>query len=421
MAIVSGIFTGENGSWKTEIAVKGGRERNGLSVMEGDGYNVSCRVEPMDPLHQRKIIKDIESLAKSSTSPQVFVESVSGLGADLFLAGHIGNTPLLWRGPVGLRALYRTRVENTIRFSSAWGDLAVVAHAVKPVPPGYLFDGGPLRKVASLDMLRSPVDDAGCEIDRLDRALRSAAKSRAHGKTAISFSGGLDSAVLASYMPECTLISAGVQGSGDIRGAREAAGMLGREDDLVEVELTPPGIERRVKEVAGLAFRPSRMDLELGTVTLAVMKECSELGIDGLISGQGADELFGGYARYEYLARSGDLRGMGKELRADTLGMWKGFDRDGDIAGSTGVEIRYPYLDREVVKIAFSIPPEMKVRAARDAGKGYIRKFPLRKVALKLMPEELACMPKRAMQYGSGVHSVLKKLAKSRSRAGNGI
>jgi asparagine synthase (glutamine-hydrolysing) len=64
-----------------------------------------------------------------------------------------------------------------------------------------------------------------------------------------------------------------------------------------------------------------------------------------------------------------------------------------------------PYMDVRVVRAASLIPAEEKVHDG-------MRKIPLRTVAERFMPKELAWYEKKAMQYGSGVWGVLKKLAR---------
>jgi asparagine synthase (glutamine-hydrolysing) len=64
-----------------------------------------------------------------------------------------------------------------------------------------------------------------------------------------------------------------------------------------------------------------------------------------------------------------------------------------------------PYLDMRVVRAALAIPPSEKVREGR-------RKIPLRTVAGRHIPAELAGYEKKAMQYGSGVWKVLQQLAR---------
>ncbi len=88
-----------------------------------------------------------------------------------------------------------------------------------------------------------------------------------------------------------------------------------------------------------------------------------------------------------------------------------GVKRDHAVASANSIELRTPYLDRNVIEIGLQIAPELKIR---KKDRTYMRKYILRRVAENIIPHELAWMEKKAMQYGTGVHRELGKLAISR-------
>jgi len=80
--------------------------------------------------------------------------------------------------------------------------------------------------------------------------------------------------------------------------------------------------------------------------------------------------------------------------------------RDDAATMAHGVELRVPFLDKEVIKTAFKIPMQFKIESETDL----LRKHILRQVALEMgVPEFIAQRPKKAAQYGSGIHKILTK------------
>jgi len=68
------------------------------------------------------------------------------------------------------------------------------------------------------------------------------------------------------------------------------------------------------------------------------------------------------------------------------------------------VELRVPYLDLDVINMAMNIPIKYKINSENDL----LRKCILREVAQELgVPKEIVKRPKKAAQYGSGIHKML--------------
>ena len=155
---------------------------------------------------------------------------------------------------------------------------------------------------------------------------------------------------------------------------------------------------------------PSPLNASIAATLFWVASRARELGHTRVLAGQGADELFGGYARY---LTSHDLAA---DLERDFQGMERQAARDQAVAALHGVWFSLPYLDLRVVRAARLIPPARKVS-------GGMRKTPLREVAAYHIPAELAFSEKKAMQYGSGVWKALVQLARREGyrRAGDYI
>ncbi|MEM2976797.1 MAG: asparagine synthase-related protein [Thermoplasmata archaeon] len=217
----------------------------------------------------------------------------------------------------------------------------------------------------------------------------------------LAFSGGLDSSLLALLMarqgraPE--LCTVGLKGARDLAAAERAASLLGLEGRTVALVVEEGDVLEAVRRLRSLLPSATMMELAF-TIPLFIV--CARTRERVIFTGDGADELFGGYHRYLRM-RPGELESA---LRADLERLiGNGIQRHRAIARSFGRELVTPYLDDEVVELARRIPPSEKVAGGE-------RKLVLREAARLLgLPEELRGAPKRAAQYGSGVMKVLEK------------
>jgi asparagine synthase (glutamine-hydrolysing) len=132
-----------------------------------------------------------------------------------------------------------------------------------------------------------------------------------------------------------------------------------------------------------------------------VARFAKEQGFARILTGQGADELFGGYSRYL------ETPTLAADLERDFLGLEEQAERDQAVAALHGAYLSMPYMDVRVVRAARAIPAQEKVQGGQ-------RKIPLRQVAERHIPAEFAWYEKKAMQYGSGVWKELQRLARKK-------
>ncbi|KAK7720982.1 hypothetical protein SLS64_001275 [Diaporthe eres] len=121
-----------------------------------------------------------------------------------------------------------------------------------------------------------------------------------------------------------------------------------------------------------------------------------------LISGLGADELFGGYQRHATAFQRQGYLGLVDELKLDVSRLGKrNLGRDDRVMSHWGKEVRFPYLDEELVRWAIRTPVWEKCDFSNPDGLVEPGKRVLRLLALELGLGKVATEKKRAIQFGS--------------------
>jgi asparagine synthase (glutamine-hydrolysing) len=294
-----------------------------------------------------------------------------------------GDRMVLFRDPVGIKTLFYDRDA----FASERRCLSTPLH---PVLPGEVVQL-PHRVLFRHAFTPLPTDDPETLHDSLEESMSASVEKDA----AVLFSGGIDSALLAS-LSDVPVITCGMEGSPDIAFSQEAARLLDK--DHIQIPVGPQEIEKALPAVLGILEQKSLMHIEIGLLIYFI---CREWGGNILISGQGADELFGGYHKHERAYREGRL--VREVMNRDFHALEYGLERDGYIAERFQKKIRYPYLDHTVIEKALGIPTDLLFEPQRKAF--------LRKIAdLLSLPPEIVERPKKALQYGSGFHKIIKKM-----------
>ncbi len=286
----------------------------------------------------------------------------------------------------------RTAPETIRRFGGefalSFGDCQARDHfgiCPGPSPKGTLVCNGTVRFPIEPDPAPQPLADAIC----------AAVKLRSdEGITALS--GGVDSSLVA-VLAQRECLAVGLAGSHDLMRAQHAAKLLNL--SCTSVVITQPEIEDALPVVITTIPIKDPVNTSIALTQYFIARGAHELGYERILTGQGADELFGGYARYL------TTKTLADDLIRDVAALEMQVIRDQSVAALHDTYLSMPYMDIRVVRAALAIPAEEKVKDGE-------RKVPLRRVAEQYMPEELAGYGKKAMQYGSGIWGELKKLAR---------
>jgi len=243
-------------------------------------------------------------------------------------------------------------------------------------------------------------------VNDLRELLRSVMDELTDEQMGVAFSGGVDSSLLCAIMANNAnnqYFAAGLPESHDLKSAQQAARLM--RIDLQIIALDACHVEMLIPRVIETVESCNPLDLAIALPMYVLSEQTKEAGLKSIMTGQGADELFAGYSRYARLAAV-NYRGLRDALESDVLNIARNnLERDNLTAASHSINVILPYLDPRVVKFGLTIDGTLKLNRG-------INKYILRKVAEQLLPHELAYRPKKALQYGTGVSAVLRKLAR---------
>ena len=308
----------------------------------------------------------------------------------------------LVRDVLGRYPCFREREDRT-----TWSFDPTDLRQPEPVPAGHVSTADGFERVWSLPS-RSPFESDDRAVSAVRSALAGSLDDVSTEGLAIAFSGGVDSALLAARL-DAPLYVAGFPDSHDVEAARSGASMLGR--DLHVVEVTHDDIERAVPEVATAIGRTNAMDVQIALPLYLVAERVAADGYDRLAVGQGADELFGGYAKVakaptDPRVDADTIRGATREVVGSLPDQ---LERDVLTLRAAGVEPVAPLLDDRVVDAALGLPGHLLVTEPGEDGE---RKHALRRAASEWVPDDVATRDKKAVQYGSLVARELDRLAR---------
>lgn len=262
-----------------------------------------------------------------------------------------------------------------------------------------------------IESLEKNTEEYEMNRERAKRAIAAkiieAVKKRAGGRLGILFSGGVDSTLIAFIAKKLgadfTCYTVGLQGSEDTLWA----GRIAKEYGFRHVSKTLSGqeFEAVIKNTAKLLNDSDVTKVSVGAVLYAGGKLALNDGISALFGGLGSEEIFAGYQRHSEAFAKG-FGSLQQECWSGLKGMWKrDLLRDFTIAKALNLELRAPFLDKDVVSYAMSIHPMYRID---KSDKKLILRDAAEFIGLK---REFAWRKKKAAQYGSDFIDGLDKLA----------
>lgn len=337
------------------------------------------------------------------------------------LAVSDGDSLLIARDPIGVRQLYLGRKGKTFAFASEKKALQAVGleEPLTRLQPGHLAwvrnGSWDQESFARMDLraIRADITDIDEALDLYEKALHQAIYKRIRDRDRVGliFSGGIDSVLLAYRLKQfgipCTCYSAGFHGAADLEYARAVAAEL---DLPVQArELGLDDIEQLLPEIMTTIEDRSLNQVEVSVPVFASVRLAAEAGERVLFTGQGADELFGGYSWYPRIVDQEGYEAFVAYEITDIEHLYREtLEREDKITMAHSIELRVPYLDLTLVRAALRMHPRLKIEPGNDR----LGKRIHRQLAEKLgVSHAFAWRPKQAAQHGANVHDAIRTLA----------
>lgn len=215
----------------------------------------------------------------------------------------------------------------------------------------------------------------------------------------IALSGGLDSSIIAALRAQrtdtrCISIVSSDFGASDMTYSQTIARKAGLQLDIINVNIDEilDGVDKTIKVLGN--FNP----IEIRNATVIYLALCAARNVDSelMITGDGADELFGGYS-FLVNAPAGQLRS-----KLDRLQRIMHFPSI-RLAESVNLKTTSPYLSDDLIALSHKIPDDLLVQ---DSGDGKIGKWILRKTFENDISPKIAWRQKVPMSQGSGLDGI---------------
>ncbi len=344
------------------------------------------------------------------------LEDLNGIFAFTLYDSHSGEY-LIARDHMGIIPLYQGwDAEGHYYLASELKALEGVCKKIEIFPPGHYYHSaeGELKRWYERDwMVYEQVKDNPTDIDALRRALEDAVHRQLMSDVpyGVLLSGGLDSSIISAvakkfaarrvesrdlqeaWWPQLHSFSVGLKGSPDLKHARDVAEHIGTVHH--EIHFT---VQEGMDAIRDVIYHLETYDVttvRASTPMYLMARYIKSMGIKMVLSGEGSDEIFGGYL---YFHKAPNAEEFHKETvrKLDKLHLYD-CNRANKALAAWGVEGRVPFLDKEFMDVAMRINPRDKM-----AGNGRMEKWVLRKAFEDYLPESVAWRQKEQFSDGVG-------------------
>lgn len=339
---------------------------------------------------------------------------------------------LIGRDHMGIIPLY-TGYDDFGQFyvSSELKALEGICPNIKEFQPGeYLYskEGPETKRWYKRDWMEfDNVKDNTSDIDELRTALEEAVHRQLMSDVpyGVLLSGGLDSSIISAvakryaarriednneteaWWPQLHSFAVGLKGAPDLIAAKKVAEYIGTVHH--EINFT---VEEALDALSDVIYHIETYDVttvRASTPMYLLARFIKSMGVKMVLSGEGSDELFGGYL---YFHKAPDAKALHEETvrKLDRLHLYDCLRANKSLA-AWGVEGRVPFLDKEFMDVAMRLNPQDKM-----CGNGKIEKHILRKAFEDYLPESVAWRQKEQFSDGVGYNWIdsLRALAEKK-------
>ena len=352
-----------------------------------------------------------------------FLEDISGIFA-FVLYDEEKNAFLIARDPIGVIPLYiGYDRDGTVYVASELKALEGQCERYEPFLPGHYYwsqEPGMKRYYRRDWMQYEAVKDNPASVTAIHDALEAAVKRQLMSDVpyGVLLSGGLDSSVISAiaekysemriednsqtkaYWPRLHSFAVGLKGAPDLAKARLVADHIGTVHHEINYTIQE-GLDA-LRDVIYFIETYDVTTVRASTPMYLLARVIKSMGIKLVLSGEGADEVFGGYL---YFHKAPDAQAFHDET-VRKLGKLHLYDclRANKSLAAWGVEGRVPFLDKEFLDVAMRTNPKAKMCGAKTPGSSEfeIEKKIVREAFADMLPAQVAWRQKEQFSDGVG-------------------